>query len=141
MCRGGDCVICRRGRPLDIIVELGVSYLTAGEDVPLKGTCCVVLKRHAVDLHDLNEAEGFAYMNDLRRVSAPVKAVTGAIKLNYEIHGNTIPHLHTHIYPRDAGDPFENGPIDWRAPRVPVYGPGEFREFVARLEAALARVR
>jgi len=33
-------------------------------------------------------------------------------KLNYEIHGNTIPHLHMHLFPRFDGDPFEGRPID-----------------------------
>ena len=36
-------------------------------------------------------------------------------KMNYEIHGNTIPHLHMHLYPRFAGDPYEAGPITNRA--------------------------
>lgn len=136
MCRGDDCVICRRGRPLDVIVELGVSYLTAGERVPLKGTCCVVLKRHAVELHDLSEAEGAAFTQDLRLVSRALQAVTGALKLNWEIHGNTIPHLHAHVYPRYRGDPFENTCIDPRRETAPAYGPGEFPDFVARLKAA-----
>jgi len=26
------------------------------------------------------------------------------VKMNYEIHGNTIPHLHMHLYPRMAAD-------------------------------------
>ncbi len=35
-------------------------------------------------------------------------------KINYEIHGNTIPHLHVHLFPRFAGDPHVGGPIDPR---------------------------
>jgi len=121
-----------------VIAELEASYVTTTEDAPLKGYCCVVLRRHAVELHDLTEAEGAAYMRDLRRTSRATQAVTGAGKLNYEIHGNTIPHLHTHIYPRFAGDPFENRPIDPRRAIAQVYASGEFRAFVARLQAALA---
>ena len=34
------------------------------------------------------------------------------VKMNYEIHGNTIPHLHVHLFPRFRGDPHEGGPID-----------------------------
>jgi len=26
------------------------------------------------------------------------------VKMNYEIHGNTIPHLHMHLYPRTPSD-------------------------------------
>jgi diadenosine tetraphosphate (Ap4A) HIT family hydrolase len=36
-------------------------------------------------------------------------------KMNYEIHGNTIPHLHLHLYPRTAEDPFVGRPIDGAA--------------------------
>jgi diadenosine tetraphosphate (Ap4A) HIT family hydrolase len=32
--------------------------------------------------------------------------------MNYEIHGNTIPHLHVHLFLRYKGDPFEGGPIN-----------------------------
>jgi len=35
-------------------------------------------------------------------------------KMNYELHGNTIPHLHVHVYPRYVDDPFVEGPIDPR---------------------------
>lgn len=141
MCSGETCVICRQGRPAGVIAELEGSFVTVGVDAPLKGCCCLVLKRHAVELHDLTEAEGAAYMRDLQRVSMAVKAVTRAVKLNYEIHGNTIPHLHTHVYPRHVGDPFENRPIDPRTVTKPVYGPGEFEEFVERLQRALATAR
>jgi diadenosine tetraphosphate (Ap4A) HIT family hydrolase len=36
-------------------------------------------------------------------------------KMNYEIHGNTVPHLHLHLYPRSARDPFVDKPIDGSA--------------------------
>ena len=65
-------------------------------------------------------------MRDPRRVSAAIAVATGAVKMNYEIHGNTVPHLHVHIFPRYAGDPFEGGPVNPRAIRGPVYAPGEF---------------
>jgi diadenosine tetraphosphate (Ap4A) HIT family hydrolase len=37
------------------------------------------------------------------------------IKMNYEIHGNTLPHLHLHLFPRHPDDPCVGGPIDPRA--------------------------
>jgi len=76
-------------------------------------------------------------MRDAQLTSRVLSDVTGAVKLNYEIHGNTLPHLHMHFFPRYRGDQFEGRAIDPRAAVQPVYGPGEFerirRDFLARL--------
>jgi diadenosine tetraphosphate (Ap4A) HIT family hydrolase len=50
-----------------------------------------------------------------------------AIKMNYGIHGNVIPHLHLHLWPRFVDDPYDTG---W---------PPEARSFV-RTEEDLARM-
>ena len=76
-------------------------------------------------------------MGDLQRVAKTLQAITEAVKLNYEIHGNTIPHLHVHLFPRYKGDPFENGPIDSRAIREYPYQAGEFESFKKLLQARL----
>lgn len=133
---GSGCPICVRGEPHDIIASLGASWVTMPEAAPVKGYVCVVAKVHAVELHDLDQATSSAFMRDLQRTSAAVTQATGAIKLNYEIHGNTIPHLHMHIYPRFAGDAFEGKPIDPRGVTT-AYGPGEFEAFRRRVIAAL----
>ena len=39
-------------------------------------------------------------------------------KINYEIHGNTLAHLHAHIYARYRGDRFVGGPVDNRRDTV-----------------------
>lgn len=103
----------------------------------MRGYACLVFRRHAVELHELSESEGAAFMRDIRRLSAAVQGVTGAVKLNYEVHGNSLPHLHMHVFPRYPGDPFEGGPINPKAVRQPVYAPGEITGIRARLLAAL----
>ena len=135
--RAESCPVCLRGRPADSIAELDASYLLAGEDAPMRGYCFLLLKRHAVELYELSTEEACAFMRDVQRASKAVHEVTGAVKLNYEIHGNTIPHLHLHLFPRYVGDPFENQPVNPRAVKTPVYAPGEFAEFAGRLRAAL----
>jgi diadenosine tetraphosphate (Ap4A) HIT family hydrolase len=67
-----------------------------------------------VELHDLADDEAAAWMRDVRRVSRVLSQASGAVKMNYEVHGNTIPHLHMHFFPRYVGDPFENVPIEPR---------------------------
>ena len=138
LCSAESCPVCLRGRPSDIIAELDASFLLAGEDAPMKGYCFLLLKRHAVELYELSSEEASAFMRDVQRASKAVHEITGAVKLNYEVHGNTIPHLHLHIFPRYVGDAFEGQPINPRIVVSRVYGPGEFAAFAERLREALA---
>lgn len=135
---GKGCPICRDGRPFGIIAELSVTYLTSSPESPVRGYCCLVLKRHAVELYELSSNEASALMHDVQRVAEAVQRITGAVKLNYEIHGNTIPHLHVHLFPRYKGDPFEDGPIDPRLIQESPYAAGEFESFAHRLKAMLS---
>jgi diadenosine tetraphosphate (Ap4A) HIT family hydrolase len=51
------------------------------------------------------------------------------VKMNYEIHGNVIPHLHLHLYPRFIGDPLDTGALQLHA------------DAFLRSEQELARIR
>jgi diadenosine tetraphosphate (Ap4A) HIT family hydrolase len=133
-----SCPVCMRGRPQDFIAELDASLLLAGEDAPMRGYCLLLLKRHAVELYELTPEEASAFMRDIRVAARAVHEVTGAVKLNYEIHGNTIPHLHLHLFPRYVGDVFENQPINPRVVKAPVYAPGEFADFAERLRSRVS---
>jgi diadenosine tetraphosphate (Ap4A) HIT family hydrolase len=107
-----DCPICRRGKPLDVLLDIGVAWVTAGPAAPLPGYVAVVAKRHVEEPFDLDPDEGHALWDGAMAVARRLRAATGARKMNYEIHGNTIPHLHLHLYPRFSGDPFEGRPIN-----------------------------
>jgi diadenosine tetraphosphate (Ap4A) HIT family hydrolase len=137
LCVGDGCPICRTAEPLDVVAKLEATWVTMQEAAPVRGYACLVSQVHAVELHDLPDAAAAAFMRDAQAVSRAVASATGAVKLNYEIHGNTIPHLHMHVYPRYRGDRFENRPIDPRAVRGPVYAPGEFDRIRAAVRAAL----
>jgi diadenosine tetraphosphate (Ap4A) HIT family hydrolase len=137
LCSGAACPICRQGRPNGIVLELASSYLTSSAEAPMRGYCCVVLKRHAVELHALSDEEAVAFTRDIQRASRAIQELTKAVKLNYEIHGNTIPHLHLHIFPRYRGDPFEGRPIDPGLINDSPYKANEFEDFVAELRARM----
>ncbi len=121
-----------------MIAKLEASWLTMGEAAPVPGYVCLVSQIHVVDLHDLPEAAASAFMRDARKVSRAVASVTGAVKINYEIHGNSIPHLHMHFFPRYRGDRFEGQPIDPRLVVQPVYDAGEFARIRGAVVIALA---
>ena len=135
---GEACPICLSRKPFGIVAELNVTYLTSTRESPMRRYCCLVLKRHAVELYDLSGDEASLLMRDLQRVSKIVQEITGAVKLNYEIHGNTIPHLHVHLFPRYKGDPFEDGPINPRLIRESPYREGEFETFRRTSQAKLS---
>jgi diadenosine tetraphosphate (Ap4A) HIT family hydrolase len=124
---GAACPICVQREPRDVVAKLEASWVTMQESAPVRGYVCLVALRHAIELHDLTEDEAAAFMRDARRVSRAVAAATGAVKLNYEIHGNTLPHLHMHFFPRYRGDQFEGQPINPKMTMQPVYAPGEFQ--------------
>src|SRR5579871_4720057 len=131
---GAGCPICNAGGPSGIVLDLSnVSFLTSQAEAPMYGYCCLVFKRHIVELDELSDEEGPKFMKDIGRVSAALRKVTGCVKLNYEIHGNTIPHLHVHLYPRYRGDPFEDGPIDRRLIKTAPYQGSAYANFCTKL--------
>jgi diadenosine tetraphosphate (Ap4A) HIT family hydrolase len=102
-----SCPICEtiraEGSPLGTIAELPTGWVTAGNsDPPVPGYVCVVSRRHVEEPFELDETESAAYWADVMRTARALAAVTRPRKLNYEIHGNTIPHLHVHLFPRHA---------------------------------------
>ena len=127
---------------MDVVAKLEASWVTMQEAAPVPGYVCLVSQTHAVDLHDLPAAAACAFMRDARRVSRAVACVTGAVKMNYEIHGNSIPHLHMHFFPRYRGDQFEGQPINPWLVVQPIYAPGQFERvrqaFIAELSSNAA---
>jgi diadenosine tetraphosphate (Ap4A) HIT family hydrolase len=99
-----------------------------------------VLKPHVVEIYELSDEDAAAFMRDVKVASLALKNVTGAVKLNYEIHGNSIPHMHLHLWPRQMGDPFEGGPIDWRRKSIQTYEDGEFEAFIERMKTAVEEI-
>jgi len=93
-------------------VELAASWVIIPDRAPLPGYVLVVSKSHVIEPFELTPTEGAQFWDDCMRTARAVASVVHPVKLNYEIHDNTIPHLHLHIFPRFVGDPFEASPID-----------------------------
>lgn len=131
-----NCPICNGDSPPEdevIIAEFEKSWLLASPDVCLKGTCCMALRPHAVEIFDISDSDLMQFMKDVKGVAKALKEVTKAKKINYEIHGNTIPHLHMHLFPRYMDDPFPGGAIDYNKVEPAVYKGKEFEDFVQEL--------
>jgi diadenosine tetraphosphate (Ap4A) HIT family hydrolase len=116
-----------------VVAELAATWVTAGVEAPLPGYACVVAKRHVVEPFELPDAERVAFWEEATAVARVLHELFEPTKLNYEIHGNTIPHLHMHLLPRFGGDPYEGRPLDLRARAFTRRG-----EELERMRSALA---
>ena len=111
---GSTCPICNAGQPLWVLLEMQASWVTAPNTAPSPGYVCLVSKRHVVEPFQLPAAEQQMWWRDVMVAAEALTELLGTPKMNYEIHGNTIPHLHIHLFPRMKGDPYVGGPIDPR---------------------------
>jgi diadenosine tetraphosphate (Ap4A) HIT family hydrolase len=73
-----------------------------------------VSKRHVVEPFELPPSARRAFWDDVMLAAEVLAGLFSPIKMNYELHGNTVPHLHVHLYPRYRDDSFVGGPIDLR---------------------------
>jgi diadenosine tetraphosphate (Ap4A) HIT family hydrolase len=138
----GCCVCLDVPGPAGMVIigELESSWVEASIKAQgcLWGKCHVLSKKHFVELHDVPAPDLADFMADVQSTGRALKAVSGAVKINYEIHANTLPHLHVHLFPRYVDDPFPSGPIDFaRTEPSPYRDRDEFDFFVAQMRRHL----
>ncbi len=94
------------------IVDLSFSRLLLAKNQYVQGYCVLMCHRHVIEPYELTTDERTKYFNDLALVGRGLQEVFKADKLNYNILGNIIPHLHTHLLPRYFTDEAPHRPID-----------------------------
>ena len=87
-----------------ILAETPVLRVASFEQVSIPGYVCTTCKKHAVEPFDLTIEDQRDFWTDSMLVAQGVADVIQPIKMNYEIHGNTMAHLHMHLFPRTPGD-------------------------------------
>ena len=95
-----------------MIGELRSVWITAPTVAALPGYVCVIAKRHVEEPFDLDDTEAVTFWREAMAVAKALHDRLRPRKMNYEIHGNSIRHLHMHLFPRYEGDPFDGQPID-----------------------------
>jgi diadenosine tetraphosphate (Ap4A) HIT family hydrolase len=105
------CIICVSGGPLDIVADFATCWATVPRKAPMSAYVCVVARQHVNEPFEMEPAAQSQFWRDAMVIAHAVAEHVRPIKMNYEIHGNTLPHLHLHLFPRH---PFVGGPIDPR---------------------------
>jgi diadenosine tetraphosphate (Ap4A) HIT family hydrolase len=115
-----DCPFCRKIAELDALPRSEVVW-TFPDSVALLGPwqfydgyCVLVARRHARELSELDDGVRRAYLEEMCLLARAIERTFRPTKLNYELLGNQVPHLHWHLFPRPAGDPDALRPV-WLA--------------------------
>lgn len=93
--------------------------------------------RHVAEPTDLDADEAAAYWRELLRVGRALEEHFEPVKLNYDILGNSLPHLHTHVIPRYADDPKPGWPFPFPETDPPPHPEAELRTDVGALRVLL----
>ena len=135
--RADECPHPESGEPVRKIQDLPASVAILGADQFYRGYALVVARTHATELYRLPEAEATQYFRDMLRVARAIDRAFEPRKLNYELLGNTVPHLHWHLFPRYADDPGPLRPV-WEHAHPPrAASPEEAAATIAALRRQL----
>lgn len=121
--RAGDgCPACADGRPDETSWGLRwfagdvVDAYLAKADVQRGLTIAVFRGRHVAEPTELTDPEAAAFGREVLAVGRAIERVLEPVKLNYQLLGNEVPHLHAHVIPRYADDPRPGWPFPFPDP-------------------------
>src|SRR5262245_1645700 len=98
----------------DVVWQFPHSVALLGPWQYYHGYCILVARRHASELSQLPVDEGHAYFDEMCQLARAIEIAFQPRKMNYELLGNQVPHLHWHLFPRRADDPERLKPV-WLA--------------------------
>lgn len=119
------------------IVELPHSCVILNRDQFFPGYTLLFTKIHVTELFHLDQNVRSALMEEVTAVAQALFSVYKPAKMNYELLGNMVPHIHWHIVPRFASEPLWPRPI-WAEPHEEVMlAPHEYRTQIELIRSAL----
>ncbi|MDT7043574.1 HIT family protein [Candidatus Nitronereus thalassa] len=116
-----NCKICEKAWPLanHFIGALGLTDAYLFEDQFFPGWTVLVLKEHQTELFQLTQGERGQLMEEVSLVGENLTQVYSVRKINSELLGNQVPHIHWHVVPRLIADPAPLKPV-WSVSHEPV---------------------
>jgi diadenosine tetraphosphate (Ap4A) HIT family hydrolase len=114
--------------------EVSDAYLRCS-DIQRGLTVVIWRGRHVAEPTDLSDEEAGRYWRELLSVGRALETVFSPVKLNYNVLGNSLPHLHTHIVPRYADDPRPGWPFPFPEKEPPALPADVLERHVAALRA------
>jgi diadenosine tetraphosphate (Ap4A) HIT family hydrolase len=142
--RGQGCPMCSEGRPEEtrfgariFAGKFSDAYLQRA-DIQRGYTISIWRGRHVAEPTELAEDEAAAYWLEVVHVARALEEHFQPVKTNYDVLGNSLPHLHTHLVLRYADDPRPGWPFPFPEEAPPPIEEETFRRDVASLRALLS---
>jgi diadenosine tetraphosphate (Ap4A) HIT family hydrolase len=141
--RGEGCEMCAQGRPDELPYgvrvfagEVSDAYL---QRAAIQRGYTVVVWRgpHVAEPTELAADEATTYWLEVLRVAGAIETHLRPVKMNYNLLGNSLPHLHTHLVPRYADDPRPGWPFPFPEREPPPLDETALRQDADALRALL----
>lgn len=111
--------LARKGENDKVICRMPSGWAVMGDVQFLPGYCLLLPDPVVESLNDLDTEARATYLLDMARLGDAALQATGAVRMNYEILGNSEPELHCHLFPRYATEPEQHRKMpvwfyDWK---------------------------
>lgn len=83
-----------------VMAELPGGFAVIGDTQFLPGYSVLLPKREVASLNELSLPERSAFLQDMSILGDAILQATDAVRINYDILGNTDNFLHAHVFPR-----------------------------------------
>lgn len=140
---GAGCPTCTEGRP-DESGDGVRFYAGRVSDAYLRraaiqrGLSIVVWRGpHVAEPTELADDDAAAFWLEVLRVGRALEEAFEPVKLNYDLLGNSLPHMHFHVVPRYADDPRPGWPFPFPEEDPPDFPESAFRRDLDRLRTIL----
>ncbi len=134
-----NCPMCQRWNDdADLrIIEMPHSYAVLNRDQFFPGYTLLFTKEHVTELFHLDPSVRSALMEEASRVAEALYDTFSPAKINYELLGNMVPHIHWHIVPRFASEALWPRPIWAETHKELILAPDEYQQRITRIRSAL----
>jgi diadenosine tetraphosphate (Ap4A) HIT family hydrolase len=134
-----NCQMCRRWEDdADLrIAELKYSYVILNRDQFFPGYTLMFTKTHVTELFHLDKEIRTGLMEEVSQVAGALYSVFNPAKINYELLGNMVPHIHWHIVPRFVTEPLWPRPIWAEAHDELLLAPDTYQHRIEKIRSVL----
>ncbi|MCL2827473.1 MAG: HIT family protein [Oscillospiraceae bacterium] len=136
-----ECMYCdnkeKRDSLMTYVADLKVSKLYLLREQTYHGRCVVAYNRHDVELADLSSEDASLFMEDVRQVGRAISKAVNPAKVNYGMYGDLLPHLHTHVVPKQRDGCTFGQPFVMAVDPPKHLAPGEYDALIQRIKSNL----